>query len=60
MFFIVLNAGIYPLIEAVIPYACVAPILMVVGLTVAANALEVSPRRHTVAIFIGLFCVLAD
>ena len=60
MFFTVLNAGIYPLIEAVIPYACVAPILMVVGLTVAANALDVSPRRHTVAIFIGLFCVLAD
>jgi len=27
---------------------------------VAANALDVSPRRHTVAIFIGLFCVLAD
>ena len=46
--------------QAVIPYACVAPILMVVGLTVAANALDVSPRRHTVAIFIGLFCVLAD
>ena len=60
VFFTVLNAGIYPLIEAVIPYACVAPILMVVGLTVAANALDVSPRRHTVAIFIGLFCVLAD
>jgi len=60
VFFFLTNAGIFPLIGAVIPYEAMAPILMVVGLMTASNVFEVSPKRHYACVFIGLFCVIAD
>ncbi len=54
------SVGAVGFLVAVLPEAAVAPILVFIGLTIAAQAFEASPRAHAPAVAVAFLPAIAD
>eukprot|EP00968_Pinguiococcus_pyrenoidosus_P025145 scaffold5532_cov263-Pinguiococcus_pyrenoidosus.AAC.9 len=59
-YFILLNAGLYPVLFEVIDSVSIGVVLLFVGLIIVQQSFEVSNSRHYPPLCIGIFCVLID
>jgi AGZA family xanthine/uracil permease-like MFS transporter len=60
IYFILFNAGLFPMLYAIFDEVSIGIILIMVGLLICQQAIEVSATRHMPAFFIGIMCLICD
>ena len=60
IYFIILNAGVFPVIFQILDAVSIGIILLIVGLMVCQQAMEEAAPRHYPAFFIGIMMLICD
>ena len=60
IYFILFNVGLFPVLFALLDPVSIGVILIVVGLLICQQAIEVCATRHMPAFFIGIMCLIFD